>query len=196
MNNEERVQFVLKAAAESSALRRLVGEALAVQLVDLANLISGVIGSGGKILICGNGGSAADSSHMAAEMIVRLTSQRNRESLPALALTADSSILTAAANDFGFEHVFARQIQGLARRGDILLIISTSGNSQNLIRAVETARQKGMLIAALLGGNGGDIATLVDKKLIVPHTSVQRIQEEQIFVIHMLVELIESDLFG
>jgi len=196
MNNEERVQFVLKAAAESSALRRLVGEALAVQLVDLANLISGVIGSGGKILICGNGGSAADSSHMAAEMIVRLTSQRNRESLPALALTADSSILTAAANDFGFEHVFARQIQGLARRGDILLIISTSGNSQNLIRAVETARQKGMLIAALLGGNGGDIAPLVDKKLIVPHTSVQRIQEEQIFVIHMLVELIESDLFG
>jgi D-sedoheptulose 7-phosphate isomerase len=196
MNNEERIEFIMNVSQESAALRRTVGESLAAQLVELANIISGVIGGGGKLLICGNGGSAADSSHMAAEMIVRLTSQRNRQSLPAMALTADTSILTAAANDFGFEKVFARQIEGLGRKGDMLLVISTSGNSVNLLQAIETAREKGLLTAALLGGNGGKLAPMVDKKLIIPHTSVQRIQEEHIFLIHLLVELLESDLFG
>lgn len=196
MNHEERLQFVLNVSQDSAKLRRTVGESLAEKLIELANLISGVIGSGGKLLICGNGGSAADSSHMAAEMIVRLTSQRSRQSLPAIALTTDTPVITAAGNDFGFEQIFARQIQGIGNKGDILLLISTSGNSPNLIRAVETAREKGLLVAALLGGSGGKLATVADKKLIVPHTSVQRIQEEQIFLIHLLVELIESDLFG
>ena len=196
MNNEERVEFILKAAQESAVLRRTVGESLAAQLVELANVMSGVIGSGGKLLICGNGGSASDSSHMATEMIVRLTSQRNRQSLPAMALTTDTSILTAAANDYGFDKVFARQIEGLGRKGDMLLVISTSGNSPNLLNAVEAAREKGLLTAALLGGDGGKLAPIVDKKLIVPHSSVQRIQEEHIFLIHLLVELLESDLFG
>jgi len=195
MTNEERVQMVIKEAEQSSALRRTVGQSLAEPLVELANNIAAVLGSGHKLLICGNGGSAADSSHMAAEMIVRLTGERNRASLPAISLTADTSILTAAGNDFGFEHIFARQIEGLGQRGDMLLVISTSGNSANLISAVEAAREKRMLIAALLGGDGGKIAPLADKKLIIPHSSVQRIQEEQIFLIHLLVELIESDLF-
>jgi D-sedoheptulose 7-phosphate isomerase len=196
MNGEERVQFILKVTEESARLRRTVGESLAGPLVDLANTISGVIGSGGKLMICGNGGSAADSSHMAAEMIVRLTSQRNRQSLPAMALSSDTSILTAAGNDFGFENIYARQIQGLGHKGDMLLLISTSGNSPNLLRAAEEARKMDLLTAALLGHNGGRLAALVDKKLIVPHNSVQRIQEEQIFLIHLLVELVESDLFG
>jgi len=195
MTNEERVQMVIKEAEQSSALRRTVGQSLAEPLVELANNIAAVLGSGHKLLICGNGGSAADSSHMAAEMIVRLTGERNRASLPAISLTADTSILTAAGNDFGFEHIFARQIEGLGQQGDMLLVISTSGNSANLISAVEAAREKRMLIAALLGGDGGKIAPLADKKLIIPHSSVQRIQEEQIFLIHLLVELIESDLF-
>jgi D-sedoheptulose 7-phosphate isomerase len=196
MNEEERVQFILQTTDESARLRRTVGESLARTLVEVANLISGVIGGGGKLLICGSGGSAADSSHMAAEMIVRLTARRNRQSLPAIALTTDSSILTAAANDYGFEQVFARQIEGIGNKGDILLLISTSGNSPNLLRAVETARERGIITAALLGGDGGKLAPLVDKTIIVPHISVQRIQEEHIFVIHLLVELIESDLFG
>jgi len=171
MTNEERVQMVIKEAEQSSALRRTVGQSLAEPLVELANNIAAVLGSGHKLLICGNGGSAADSSHMAAEMIVRLTGERNRASLPAISLTADTSILTAAGNDFGFEHIFARQIEGLGQQGDMLLVIS------------------------ILGGDGGKIAPLADKKLIIPHSSVQRIQEEQIFLIHLLVELIESDLF-
>ncbi|PKK82274.1 MAG: phosphoheptose isomerase [candidate division Zixibacteria bacterium HGW-Zixibacteria-1] len=195
MTNEERIQMVIKEAEKSAVLRRTTGEILAEPLVKLANLLTACIGSGGKLLICGNGGSAADSSHMAAEMIVRLTAEHNRISLPAIALSADTSILTAAGNDFGFEKIFARQVEGLGREGDMLLVISTSGNSVNLIRAVETAVQSRMRTVALLGGNGGRLASMVDMKLIVPHTSVQRIQEEQIFLIHLLVELIEGDLF-
>jgi D-sedoheptulose 7-phosphate isomerase len=194
MNEEDRIKFVLGASKDSAALRRKVGEVLAEALVDLSNTMSGIIGAGGRIFICGNGGSAAESSHMAAEMIVRLTSLRNRQALPAMALTADTAVLTAAGNDFGFENIFARQIQGLGGTGDMLLLLSTSGDSADLLRAAEAARGRGMLIAALLGGSGGRLASIVDKKLIVPHKSVQRIQEEHIFLIHLLVELIESDL--
>ncbi len=196
MNKKDRIKMIMKEAGEAAELRKMVGETLAEPLVDLANTCSGVIGSGGKILICGNGGSAADSSHMAAEMIVRLTSSRNRQSLPAISLTADASIMTAAGNDFGFERIFARQVEGLGNKNDLLLLISTSGNSPNLLRAAETAREKGMRTAALLGGDGGKLGALIESRLIIPHHSVQRIQEEQIFLIHLLVELIESDLFG
>jgi D-sedoheptulose 7-phosphate isomerase len=194
MNPEKAHQLILKAASESAKLRTLTAESLTEPLIDMAVTMSGIIGSGGKVLICGNGGSAADSSHMAAEMIVRLTAQRNRQALPAIALTADTSVITAAGNDFGFENIFSRQVQGLGQMGDILLMISTSGNSPNLLKAAETAREMKLITAALLGSDGGRLASLVDKKLIVPHTSVQRIQEEQIFLIHLLVELIESDL--
>jgi len=194
MTDDRGKEIILKAAEESSRLRKMSAENLATPLIELANFISGVIGTGGKLLICGNGGSAADSSHMAAEMIVRLSSHRNRQSLPAIALNADTSVLTAAGNDFGFEQIFARQIEGLGRRGDILFLISTSGNSPNLLRAAETAKEMGLFVTALLGGDGGRLVSLVNKSLIVPHHSVQRIQEEQIFLIHLLVELIESDL--
>jgi D-sedoheptulose 7-phosphate isomerase len=196
MTNEERLQLIQKAVEDSILLRRAVDESTAQTLVDIANLISGVIGSGGKILICGNGGSASDSSHMATELVVRLTAQNNRQSLPAIALNADSSVLTAAGNDFGFKNIFARQIEGLGFKGDLLFAISTSGNSENIIKAVTTAQGKNIFTVALLGGNGGKLAPMVDKKIIVPHASVQRIQEEHIFLIHLLVELIESDLFG
>jgi len=196
MNDENLIHYIMKTAEESSKLRRKVGESLSKDLIDLANTMAGIIGSGGKILICGNGGSAADSTHMAAEMVVRLTSQRNRQALPAMALNTDTSILTAAGNDFGFEMIFARQVEALGNSGDMLILISTSGNSANLIRAAEAAREKGLIIAALLGGDGGRLAPMADKKLIVPEISVQRIQEEHIFLIHLIVELIESDLCG
>ncbi len=186
----------MKAAEESAQLRKTGTQALALPLVDLANTISGVFGSGGKVLICGNGGSAADSSHMATEMIVRLSAENNRQSLPAVALNADSAVLTAAGNDFGMDMIFARQVEGLGNAGDVLILISTSGNSPNLLKAAATAREKNMLTAALLGRDGGKLAPMVDKRLIVPHQSVQRIQEEHIFLIHLLVELIESDLCG
>jgi len=196
MNDENRIQYIIKEAEESAVLRRTVGQSLAKPLVELADMFSGVIGSGGKLLICGNGGSAADSSHMAAEMIVRLTASRNRQSLPAIALSTDTSVLTAAANDYGFDKIFSRQVEGLGKKNDVLLVISTSGNSPNLIEAVKVAKEIGILTAGLLGGDGGKLAPMIDKALIVPHNSVQRIQEEQIFLIHLLVELIESVLFG
>jgi len=195
MTEDEVLNYIIKQADESSELRKKVGRELGPKLKKMADLMRGVIGSGGKILICGNGGSAADSQHLAAEMIVRLTAERNRPSLPALALTTDSSVLTAAGNDFGFDQIFSRQVEGMGVTGDILLVISTSGNSQNLINAAETARAKKMLIAGLLGGDGGKLGQLADKALIVPHNQVQKIQEEHIFLIHLLVELIESDLF-
>lgn len=195
MTEDEILNFIIKQADESSELRKKVGRELGPQLKEMADLMRGVIGSGRKILICGNGGSAGDSQHFAAEMIVRLTAERNRPSLPALALTTDSSILTATGNDFGFDQIFSRQIEGLGNAGDILLVISTSGNSANAVKAVEAARAKNMLVAGLLGGDGGQVGRLADKTLIVPHHQVQKIQEEHIFLIHLLVELIESDLF-
>jgi len=194
MNGEDGLKLIEAAALEASDLKRRVVETLSQPLTDIAATISGVFGSGGKLLICGNGGSAADSSHMAAELIVRLTAEHNRQSLPAIALSADPSIMTAAGNDFGFEHIFSRQVQGLGRAGDVLMLISTSGNSPNLIKAAETARELNILTVGLLGNDGGKILHLCDKKLIVPHSSTQRIQEEHIFLIHLLVELIESDL--
>lgn len=196
MNRELSKKLITDAAQEGYALRKLVAEKLSDPLLDLAETLSGVIGSGGKLLLAGNGGSAADASHFAAEMIVRLTADRNRQALPAICLNTDTSILTAASNDYGFDHIFARQVQGLGHPGDALIVISTSGNSANLVKAVESARDLKMLTVGLLGGEGGKLGQLVDRKLIVPHSSVQRIQEEHIFLIHLLVELIEGDLLN
>ncbi|MCP4704039.1 MAG: SIS domain-containing protein [candidate division Zixibacteria bacterium] len=196
MNGEDSRKLIETAALESSLLRRQTAESLSGVLIELAETISAVIGSGGKLLICGNGGSAGDSSHMATELIVRLTAERNRQALPAIALSADTSILTACGNDYGFDQIFARQVQGLGKAGDVLILISTSGNSTNLIKAAESAREMKLLTVGLLGGDGGKLLPLCDKKLIVPHSLTQRIQEEHIFLIHLLVELIESDLCG
>ncbi|MCK4302186.1 MAG: SIS domain-containing protein, partial [candidate division Zixibacteria bacterium] len=117
-------------------------------------------------------------------------------SLPAISLCTDTSVMTAAANDFGFENVFARQVEGLGTKGDMLFVISTSGNSANVVKATQTARERGLLTAGLLGCQGGRVGELVERSLIVPHTSTQRIQEEHTFIIHALVELVEGGLFG
>lgn len=194
MNKEKQLTHLKKLAEETAILRKLVVEQLGLQIMDLAAVISGVIGSGGKILIAGNGGSAADASHFAGEMIVRLSSKKNRQALPALALSVDPAVLTAAGNDYGFENIFARQVEGLGHKGDMLLVMSTSGNSMNLVRAVQTARERGLLTVGLLGGNGGELGKIVELALIIPHPLTQRIQEEHIFILHILVELIESDL--
>ena len=194
MKKEEKIAYLTKLADETAVFRKASMEQLGPKILDMAAVISGVLGSGGKLLITGNGGSASDASHFAAEMIVRLTSDHNRQSLPAIALCVDPSVMTAASNDYGFENVFARQVEGLGNKGDLLILISTSGNSKNLLKACNIARDKGILTAALLGGNGGKLAKLVDRAIIVPHVSTQRIQEEHAFIIHLLVELVESDL--
>ncbi len=196
MKIDARLTRILKLVEESVLLRKVMIEKLGPEIIDLAAIISGVIGSGGKLLLAGNGGSAADASHFACEMIVRLSSERNRQSLPAIALNTDTTILTAAANDYGFEQIFARQVEGLGQKGDMLLVISTSGNSPNLIKAVQTAKMRKILTAGLLGSDGGKLAKMIDRPLIVPHPSTQRVQEEHIFIIHTLVELIEGDLLN
>ncbi len=195
MNEEQKLVRLRKLAEESAILRKSVAEQLGPRILETAAVISGVIGSGGKLLIAGNGGSAADASHFAGELIVRLSAERNRQSLPAIALSADPVVMTAAANDYGFEHVFSRQVEGLGAKGDMLFLISTSGNSPNLVKAAQVAHERGMITVALLGGSGGRLAKIVERSLIIPHPSTQRIQEEHIFIIHHLVELIESDLF-
>jgi len=196
MNKEEKLLYLKKLGEECAILRKSVIETLGNEIFDLYTFISGVIGSGGKLLLAGNGGSASDASHFAGEMIVRLNPAKTRQSLPAIALCVDPSVMTAAANDFGYDNIFSRQVEGLGQKGDMLIVISTSGNSTNLIKAVHTARERQMLTVGLLGGKGGSLAGIVDRAIIIPHTSTQRIQEEHIFIIHTLVELVESDLAG
>jgi len=196
MKQQEALLELVKRAEEAGALRKAMVEQLGNQVLELAGVMSGVIGSGGKILVGGNGGSASMSCHFAAELVVRLSAERNRTALPAISLTSDMAIITACGNDYGFESIFARQVEALGHRGDLLMVLSTSGNSENLIRAVATARQKQVITAGLLGGDGGQLAKQVDKPLVIPHSSTQRIQEEHLFLIHQLVELAERDLFA
>lgn len=146
----------------------------------------------GKILFCGNGGSAGDAQHLAAELVGRLV--RDRRALPGLALSTDSSALTCIGNDFGFDEVFARQVEGLGRAGDVLVAISTSGNSRNVIRAVEVARPMGITTVGFLGRNGGRLAPLVDLPIVVPSEDTARIQEAHIFLGHVMCALIEKEL--
>ena len=196
MNQHDALIELVRASEEATLVRKATVDQLGHKMLELSGIMSGVIGSHGKILIAGNGGSASMACHFAAEMVVRLTSERNREALPAISLSADLAVITAAGNDFGFENVFARQVEALGHRGDMLIVMSTSGNSENLIRAVSTARQKQVITAGLLGGDGGQLGKQVDKPLIVPHRSTQRIQEEHLFMIHQLVEMVERDLFA
>lgn len=154
------------------------------------------IKNGGKILLCGNGGSAADAQHIAAEMVIRLTSSNDRPAIAALALTTDTSILTAGANDYGFEFVFSRQIEALGKREDTLIAISTSGNSNNVIEAVNMAHEKGLYVIGLLGGDGGKLKKLVDLPLVIPSKTTARIQECHIMIGHILCDILERELFN
>jgi len=158
-------------------------------------MLADTLRNGGKILICGNGGSAADSQHIAAELVVRLRSHINRPALAAIALTVDSSILTAGGNDIGFDNIFARQVEALARPGDILIAISTSGNSENVLRAAQIARKMGVRTIGLLGKDGGKIKNECDLSVIVPSANTARIQETHIFIAHLWCEAIEELLF-
>jgi D-sedoheptulose 7-phosphate isomerase len=147
-------------------------------------------------MFCGNGGSAADSQHLATELVVRLTGRFDRAALPAIALTTDTSILTACSNDYGFDYVFARQIEALGREGDMLFAISTSGKSPNVIKAVQTAKQKKILTVGMLGSDGGDLGTMVNYPLIVPSDDTMRIQETHIAIGHVIIQLLEKRLFS
>jgi D-sedoheptulose 7-phosphate isomerase len=150
--------------------------------------------TGGKLLVMGNGGSAADAQHLAAELVGRFLMERR--ALPAIALTTDTSILTAVGNDYGFDQVFSRQVEALASPGDMVLGISTSGNSRNVINALATARDKGCKTIGLLGRDGGEIAGMVDLSLTVSSMETPRIQEAHQLIIHIICDLVEKQLFG
>ncbi|HUN74969.1 MAG TPA: SIS domain-containing protein [Steroidobacteraceae bacterium] len=167
-------------------------DALTPGIARAAALATATLASGHKVMLCGNGGSAADSQHIAAELIGRFV--KDRKSLPAIALTTDTSALTAIANDYGFEDIFARQVTGLGQPGDCLVAISTSGNSRNVIRAAEAARAGGIHTIGLLGRDGGELLKLCDVPIVVPSRTTARIQEAHIFIGHALCALIEQAL--
>jgi len=165
-------------------------------IFDAIDVLTKAFSASGKLLICGNGGSAADAQHIAAEFVIRLRHDLERAALPAIALTTDTSILTAGGNDIGFVNVFSRQVEAFGNNGDVLLAISTSGNSENVIRAVATARNKGLKIIGLLGGTGGNLKNKVDLAIVVPSENTQYIQESHITIGHIRCQSGETNLFG
>jgi D-sedoheptulose 7-phosphate isomerase len=186
--------FIKKHLLGSAETQKLVAEQLAEQISRSAEICVTAIRKGGKIMFCGNGGSAADSQHLATEMVVRLSAELDRGAFPALALTTDTSILTACGNDYGFDHIFARQVDALGKSEDVLIAISTSGNSLNIIKTVESAKKKGITVIGFLGKDGGRMKNLVDIPLIVPSADVQHIQESHIAIGHILIGIIEMEL--
>ena len=157
----------------------------------LGRKLAEAVSKGGKLMFCGNGGSAADAQHLVAELVVRYRSEVNRPAIPAISLTVDPSIMTAGGNDIGFDNVFARQVEALGKENDILIGISTSGNSANVIKAINEAKKMGIESIALLGGDGGKMRDLADNCIIVPSKITARIQESHITIGHILCEIIE-----
>ena len=182
---------------DSAQLKLAAAEALAPALARAAELLAQCLLGDGRILACGNGGSAADAQHFAAEMIGRF--ERERPELPAISLATDTSILTAVANDYSYEQIFAKQVRALGASGDALLAISTSGNSANVVAAVDAAHEREMRVVALTGKGGGRIGAMLapaDVHLCVPHDRTARIQEVHLLMIHCLCDAIDNTLLG
>tara|TARA_B100000963_G_scaffold2792_1_gene2184 strand:- start:582 stop:1193 length:612 start_codon:yes stop_codon:yes gene_type:complete len=163
-------------------------------LLEAGDIISNSISNGGKLLLCGNGGSAADAQHLAAEFLIRLTSEVNRESIPALSLAQDTSTLTACINDYGPDEVFKRVFSALSSEGDILLVITTSGNSKNIIETLKLAKERGIYSLGFLGNGGGKALSYCDSAFIVPSNITARIQESHITAGHALLQYVEDSL--
>ena len=183
--------------ADSAELKLAAAESMAPHIARAAGLMTDCLLANGKILACGNGGSAADAQHFAAEMVGRF--ERERPELPAISLSTDTSILTAIANDYDYAQVFAKQVRALGETGDVLLAISTSGNSANVVAAADAAHERGMRIVALTGKGGGRIGELVsadDVHLCVPHDVTARIQEVHLLTIHCICDAIDASLLG
>jgi len=189
-----RKQFISDQLTESAETKKQTIEACTKSVLRAVELILGSIRNRGKLIICGNGGSAADAQHLAAEMVIRLSHDIERPGLPALALTTDSSILTAGGNDIGFNNVFARQVEALGNPEDVLFAISTSGNSDNILNALKMAKEKNIKSIGLLGGTGGKCKDKVTIPIIIPSSNTQRIQEAHITLGHIIIEIVERDL--
>jgi D-sedoheptulose 7-phosphate isomerase len=173
-------------------LAAAVADQMGPALERALTMVRETVRGGGTLFFCGNGGSAADAQHIATEYVVRY--MRDRRAYPAVALTTDTSLLTAAANDFGFEAVFARQVEALARPGDLLVIHSTSGNSPNVLAAAKTARTKGVHVLAFSARDGGALRTLADHTVVIPTSRTDRAQELHLCIEHLICELVEREL--
>jgi D-sedoheptulose 7-phosphate isomerase len=180
---------------ETSRTAARTADACAEEILGATVAIVEALRGGGKILLCGNGGSAGDAQHLATEFVSTLTVDRRRDAIPAIALTTDSSLITAVANDFGFDGVFARQVEALGRGGDVLVGISTSGNSENVVRAFEQAKATGIRTIALTGESGGKLGALADIEINVPSSETSHVQEAHIAVGQLIAFLVEDELY-
>ncbi|GJQ33203.1 MAG: phosphoheptose isomerase [Ignavibacteriaceae bacterium] len=188
--------FLVASLNESAQTKLDMIDACGEDILAAINMMVSSFRAGKKLLLCGNGGSAADAQHLATEFVIRLNHELSRPAIPAIALTTDTSNLTAGGNDIGFDNVFARNVEALGAEGDILYAISTSGNSPNVVKAVEMARKKGMKVIGMLGGHGGKLKPLVDVAIVIPSGNVQRIQEGHITAGHIIFELTELELYS
>ena len=187
------INGIKKQLQDHRALIDLLEREMAPLIAEMSSMISAALTNGNKLLVMGNGGSAADSQHFVAEIVGRF--KMERKALPAVALSTDTSILTAIGNDYGFESIFSRQVEALAAHGDIVVGLSTSGNSPNVLKALNAARQRGCRTIGLLGKDGGSIKAVCDLALVMPSTDTPRIQEGHITVIHIVCDLVEKALF-
>ena len=176
---------------ELAQLAEQCAESISADIGAAASLVRGVLANGGTLFFCGNGGSAADAQHLATEYVVRY--MKNRRALPAIALTTDTSLLTAAGNDLGFEQIFSRQVEALVSAGDLLVVHSTSGRSPNVVRAAATARAQGAKVLVLTADDGGDLLALADVALVIPTDRTDRAQELHLMIQHVICELVEAD---
>jgi D-sedoheptulose 7-phosphate isomerase len=189
-------KFIATQLSDSAKVKEQTIAACSDQVIAAVELIIASLRNRGKLLLCGNGGSAADAQHLAAEMVIRLSHDVIRPGLPAISLATDSSILSAGGNDIGFDNIFSRQVEALGHPEDILLGISTSGNSPNIIKAFEMAQENNVKTIGLLGGNGGKCKNMVEIPIIIPSSNTQRIQEAHITLGHIIIELVERELHG
>jgi D-sedoheptulose 7-phosphate isomerase len=192
----DRLGFITTELTASAEVKRKILSKCASQIETTVGIIVETYRNGHKILFCGNGGSAADSQHLATEFMIRMSPTITRPGLPAIALSTDTSMLTAGANDFGYDKVFARAVEALGNAGDLLIGITTSGKSESVNNAFRMAREKKMRTVGLLGRDGGPARNLVDIAIIVPSTDTQRIQEGHITIGHILCGLAERELYG
>lgn len=192
----EKNRAIAKVFEESIALKtRIVSDHIET-LVKIADGIYDSLSSGGKLLLCGNGGSAADAQHLAAEYLIRLRSNVDRMPIPALSLATDMSSVTACSNDYSFDHIFIRPLMALGKKGDVLIGLTTSGNSKNVLEALKKAHEMGITTIGFLGGTGGAAKDICDLAFIVPSDNTARIQEAHITAGHAILELVEDRLIG
>ncbi len=191
----DKEKIITETLKESAEVKLKTIDACKAEILVAVQSLADAFKNGKKLLLCGNGGSAADCQHLAAEFVIRLTAQVNRPSLPAIALTTDTSNLSAGGNDLGWEFTYSRILDGLGNEGDVLFALSTSGNSPNIIRVVEKAKEKKIFVIGFLGGTGGKLKDLVDLPIVIPSEITARIQETHITIGHIICDLVEKELF-